>query len=120
MKNKSKLAQIRRHMRIRKKIIGGKERPRLSIHRSLLNLYVQFIDDITEKTICSISTLSPQVKKKIKYGGDVKAAQVLGEVAAMLAKSKGISKVVFDRGSYLYHGRIKAFAESARKNGLIF
>jgi large subunit ribosomal protein L18 len=120
MKNKREVARVKRHMRMRKKIIGSKERPRLSIHRSLSNLCVQFVDDINEKTICSISTLDPKVKEKIKYGGNVKAAHVLGETAATLAKSKGISKVVLDRGGYLYHGRIKAFAEAARKGGLVF
>ena len=120
MENKKEFARIRRHKRLRKKIIGSKKRPRLSIHRSLRNLYVQFIDDINGKSLCSISTLDPEVKKKIKYGGGRKAAQVLGEAAATLAKSKSISKVVFDRGGYIYHGRIKTFAESARENGLSF
>ena len=120
MKNKKEYARVRRHKRLRKKIIGTEKRPRLSIHRSLGNLYVQFIDDINEKTLCSISTLDAKVKDKFKYGGNVKAAAVLGETAAMLAKSKGISKVIFDRGGYIYHGRIKAFAEAARKNGLAF
>lgn len=120
MKNKKEADRTRRHKRLRKKIIGSEKRPRLSIHRSLENLYVHFIDDIKGRSLCSISTLDPEVKKKAAYGGNVKAAQVLGEAAAMLAKSKGMSKVVFDRGGYVYHGRIKAFAEYARKNGLIF
>lgn len=120
MENKKVAARIRRHKRVRKKIMGTLEQPRLSIFRGLKNLYVQFVDDINERTICSISTLDPKVKEKIKYGGNIKAAEILGETATMLAKSKGISKVVFDRSGYLYHGRIKAFAESARKNGLVF
>ena len=112
--------RIRRHKRLRQKIIGSNARPRMTVHRSLANFYVQFIDDINGKTLCSISTLSPKIKGKVKYSGNIKAAEVLGEIAALLAKSKGISKVVFDRGGYIYHGRIKAFAESARKNGLSF
>ena len=120
MKSKKETARVRRHKRLRKKIIGSKERPRLSVHRSLSNLYVQFIDDVNGKTLCSISTLDPKVKGKIKYGGNMKAAEAIGEATATLAKSKGISKVVFDRSGYLYHGRIKVFAESARKNGLVF
>lgn len=120
MKNRKEAARIRRHKRLRKKIIGTEKRPRLAIYRSLGNLYVQFIDDINAKTLCSISTLDPKVKGKFKYSGNIKAAEALGEAAATLAKSKGISKVIFDRGGYIYHGRIKAFAESARKNGLGF
>ncbi|MBL7071274.1 MAG: 50S ribosomal protein L18 [Candidatus Omnitrophica bacterium] len=118
--DRKEIQRIKRHKRSRKKTVGTEKRPRLSIHRSLGNLYVQLIDDINGKTICSISTLSPDVKKGAKYGGNVKAAEALGEAAGSLAKSKGISKVVFDRGGYIYHGRIKAFAESARKNGLEF
>jgi len=120
MKNEKETARMMRHKRSRKKIIGSKEKPRLSVHRSLSNLYVQFVDDINEKTIYSTSTLDPKVKEKAKYGGNIKAAQALGEAVAGMAKSKGINKVIFDRGGYIYHGRIKAFAESARKNGLAF
>ena len=118
--DKKEVARVKRHRRLRKKVIGIKERPRLSVHRSLANLYVQLVDDINEKTLCSVSTLDSKVKQKAKYGGNMKAAQALGETAAELAKSKGISRVVFDRGGYIYHGRIKAFAESAKKNGLVF
>jgi len=120
MKNEKEVSRIKRHKRLRQRIVGSKERPRLSVHRSLRNLYVQFVDDVNEKTLCAISTMDSKLKEKIKYGGNLKAAQVLGETAALLAKSKGISRVVFDRGGYIYHGRIKAFAESARKSGLVF
>ena len=92
----------------------------MAIHRSLTNLYVQFVDDLDQKTICSVSTLDPKVKTTAKDGGNIKAAEVLGAHAAVTAKAKGISKVVFDRGGYIYHGRVKAFADAARKNGLIF
>lgn len=120
MKNLKEVARVKRHMRLRQKMTGNKERPRMSIYRSLTNLYVQFIDDIDQKTICSVSTLDPKVKTAAKYGGNIKAALALGAQAALLAKTKGISKVVFDRAGYMYHGRVKAFAESARKNGLSF
>ncbi|MBN1871536.1 MAG: 50S ribosomal protein L18 [Candidatus Omnitrophica bacterium] len=120
MKKDKEIKRARRHKRLRKKIIGSQERPRLVVHRSLKNLCAQFIDDITGKTMCSVSTLDPKLKEKIKYGGNIKAAQILGETAASIAKSKGITKVVFDACGYVYHGRVKAFADSARKGGLIF
>ncbi|MDD5680825.1 MAG: 50S ribosomal protein L18 [Candidatus Omnitrophica bacterium] len=120
MKNAKEISRKKRHQRLRKKIMGTKERPRMSIHRSLTNLYIQFVDDLNQITICSVSTLDPKVKGVAKHGGNLKAAEVLGAQAALVAKSKGISKVVFDRGGYIYHGRIRAFAESARKNGLSF
>ena len=110
----------RRHKLIRKKIIGTKDRPRLCVFRSLENLYAQLIDDIKGHTLFSASTNAPDLKKKIGHGGNVKAALVLGEEFAKRAKEKGFSKIVFDRAGYLYHGRVKAFAEAARKNGLIF
>ena len=117
---KKEIARTIRHKRLRKKIVGTDAKPRLTVHRSLGNLYAQFVDDINGKTICSICTLSPEMKKTFKYGGNVKAAQALGQAAASLAKSKNISKVVFDRGGYTYHGRVKAFAETAKKNGIEF
>ena len=120
MKSKKEIARVKRHKRLRKNIIGSEVRPRLAIHRSLANIYIQFVDDVNGRTLCSVSTADPKIKEKIKYGGGVKAAQVLGEAAAALAKSKGISKIVFDRGGYKYHGRIKAAAESVRKGGLVF
>jgi len=110
----------RRRKRIRKKIVGTKERPRLSIARSNQNLYTQLIDDLNGRTLLSLSTASPDVKKAVKYGGNVKAAKALGESLAKQAKEKGITKVVFDRSGRLYHGRIKALAEAARKGGLLF
>ena len=110
----------RRRKRIRKKIIGTDKRPRLSISRSHKNIYAQLVDDIKGRTLLSLSTVSPELKKSIKYGGNVKAASVLGEELARQAKTQGIAKIVFDRAGYLYHGRIKALAESARKGGLTF
>ncbi len=114
-----KPARIKRHKRIRKKVFGTKERPRLSIYRSLKNIYVQFIDDDSNTTLLTCSTLDKELKLS-RTGGNVKAATLLGAVVAQKAKAKGINKVVFDRGGCLYHGRVKAIAEAARKEGLVF
>jgi large subunit ribosomal protein L18 len=111
----------KRHMRIRKKIVGTKERPRLSVRRSINHLYAQIVDDTDAKTLVSISTLSPDVKGKLaKSAGTVKGASLLGAALAEKCKKEGIVKVVFDRAGYLYHGRVKALAEAARKGGLSF
>lgn len=118
--DKKELGRIKRHKRLRQKVSGTAQRPRLSIHRSLKNLFAQLVDDSKSITIISLSTCDKIVKNKIKNGGDVKAAVTLGEEFAKLAKSKGIEKIVFDRGGYLFHGRIKAFAEAARASGLKF
>jgi large subunit ribosomal protein L18 len=120
IKNKRELGRLKRHSRIRKSVLGTAEKPRLIVHRSLANLYAQFIDDLNRKTLLSVSTLDQDFIFKSKYGGNVKAAGLLGEFAAQKAKEKKIEKIVFDRGGYLYHGRIKAFAEAARKGGLLF
>ncbi|MDO8535952.1 MAG: 50S ribosomal protein L18, partial [Candidatus Omnitrophota bacterium] len=109
------------HKRIRKKIVGTIERPRLSIRRSTSHLYAQVIDDTTGKTLVSFSTLSVDLKDKIKKdAGNVKGAVVLGSAIAEKCKKEGITKVVFDRAGYLYHGRVKALADAARKGGLSF
>ena len=110
----------RRHKIIRKRIRGDKDRPRICVSRSNMNFNAQLIDDDKGCTLFSLSTNSKLIKGKLPYGGNIKAAQILGEEFSKKAKEKGFSKVVFDRAGYLYHGRIKAFAESARKNGLIF
>jgi len=111
----------KRHKRIRKKIVGTIERPRLSIRRSTGHLYAQVIDDTAGKTLVSFSTLSVDLKDKIKKdAGNVKGAVILGSAVAQKCKKEGITKVVFDRAGYLYHGRVKALAEAARKGGLIF
>ena len=120
MLKKTLIQRDRRHQRLRKKIIGTPERPRLCVHRSLSNLSAQIIDDIAGKTIMSAATYDKGVKGKVKYGGNVKAAEQLGLALAEKAKTKGITKVVFDRGGCQYHGRIKTFAEAARKGGLSF
>ena len=111
----------KRHKRIRKKIIGTKERPRLSIRRSINHLYAQIIDDTAAKTLISLSTLSPDLRGKLaKSAGNVKGASLLGAVLAEKCKKESITKVVFDRAGYLYHGRVKALADAARKGGLSF
>lgn len=110
----------KRHSRVRIKVRGTQERPRLSIYRSHKNIFAQIINDIENKTLFSLSTQDQEIKNKVAYGGNIKAAQFLGEILAKRAKEKGITKVTFDRGAYPYHGRIKAFAESARKGGLEF
>jgi len=120
MRNEKEYKRLRRHKRLRKKIVGTRKRPRLAVHRSLKNIHAQFIDDISGQTICTVSTADKKVKEKVRYGGNKKAAEILGEAAAGIAKSKGIEKVVFDKGGYVYHGRIKAFADAARKGGLSF
>jgi large subunit ribosomal protein L18 len=122
MKNWIKVeGRERRHKIMRKKIVGTKERPRLSVYRSLSHFYAQVIDDIEGKTLISLSTLSPDVKDRVKKdSGNVKGAEALGIALAESCKSKGVTKVVFDRSGYKYHGRVKALAEAARKGGLEF
>lgn len=110
----------RRHWRIRKVVFGTSQRPRLSVYRSLKHLYVQVIDDETQKTLFSFSTNTKPFREKVSKGGTVSAASQLGEWVAKEAKAKGVTAVVFDRGGYLYHGRIKALAEACRKGGLLF
>ncbi len=113
--------RTRRHVISRKKISGTKEKPRLNVYRSLNHIYAQILDDANGQTILSLSTTSSVLRDKVKKdSGNVKGASMLGEALAALCKSKGITKVVFDRGGYLYHGRVKALAEAARKGGLEF
>lgn len=112
--------RTRRHLRIRRKVIGTSERPRLSVCRTLKHIYCQIINDIEGRTLAAASTRSPDIRSQIKYGGNVMAAEIVGKKIADEAKNKGITKVVFDKGGYKYHGRIKALAESARKHNLIF
>lgn len=112
--------RTRRHLRIRRKVIGTAERPRLSVCRSLKHIYCQIINDIEGKTLAAASTQSPDIRSKIKYGGNVAAAEIVGKKIAEEAKIKGITKVVFDKGGYKYHGRVKALADAARKHNLSF
>jgi len=119
-KNLNKNLRKRRHMRIRKKIRGNAERPRLNVFRSLKHIYAQIIDDQKGYTLVSSSTLDKELKEAIKGLNKTEAARMVGKRIASLAIEKGIKKVVFDRGGYLYHGRVKALAEGAREGGLEF
>ncbi|PIU42385.1 MAG: 50S ribosomal protein L18 [Candidatus Omnitrophica bacterium CG07_land_8_20_14_0_80_42_15] len=119
-KERKKIGRFKRHTRVRTKITGDSQRPRLSVFRSHMNLYAQIINDLEGKTIISCSTLDKVVKSKIKSGGNISAAAMLGEELAKRAQEKGIKKVTFDRGGYLYHGSVKVLAEALRKAGLEF
>lgn len=105
---------------MRKKVRGTKALPRLCVYRALGNTEAQLIDDINERTLLSVSTKAKDFKKELTYGGNVKAAQILGKLIAERAKKKGITEVIFDRGGFLYHGRVKALAEACREHGLKF
>lgn len=107
------------HTRIRSKVTGSAERPRLNVYRSLNHIYTQLIDDANGVTIASASTVAKKGTEQ-KAGGNVEAAKAVGKAIAEKAQEKGIKKVVFDRGGYLYHGRIKALADAAREAGLEF
>ena len=107
------------HDRIRKKMQGTAERPRLNVYRSLNHIYVQVIDDLHGKTLVSASSAEGK-KEERRTGGNVAAAKAVGKIIAERAKAKGVSKVVFDRGGYIYHGRVKAMADAAREAGLQF
>jgi large subunit ribosomal protein L18 len=119
-KNKKVALRLKRHRRITLRVQGTAKIPRLVVHRSLKNISGQLIDDIEHKTIFSLSTKDKKVKKDFSYGGNAKSAQHLGEIFAKSAIEKGVSSIVFDRAGYLYHGRIKAFADALRKGGLKF
>ena len=120
-KQKEKDAKrARRKLRTRKHVRGTQERPRLSVCRSLANIYAQVINDDEGRTLCATSTLDPTLRKEVGYGGNIKAAQAVGLRLAQLAVEKGVKKVVFDRGHAPYHGRVKALADAARKGGLEF
>ena len=120
MMNNKELGRIRRHKRIRKKLLGTEERPRLCIYRSLQNLYVQVIDDVKAHTLFSFSTTDKEFKKSITGGTKKEKSGKLGEFYAEKLKTKGIKKIAFDRSGYKFHGRIEALAESLRKQGIEF
>jgi large subunit ribosomal protein L18 len=111
---------MKRKKRVRGHMKGTSERPRLNVFRSLQHIYAQAIEDTTGRTLVSASTLSPELKGSLSSKGNVEAAKKVGELIAKKCLGKGIQKVVFDRGGYLYHGRVKALAEAARTSGLIF
>ena len=112
--------RLRRHTRVRKKISGTAETPRLSVYRSLNHIYVQVIDDVKGVTLCSASTMEKEVKGEIKDMNKTDAAKLVGKKVAERALSKGVKTVVFDRGGYLYTGRVQAVADGAREAGLKF
>lgn len=113
-------ARLKRQIRVRKKIKGTIERPRLNVFRSSRHIHAQIIDDVSGVTLVAASSISPDVKSDLAYSGNVDAAKKVGAAIAKKAIEKNITTVVFDRNGFLYHGRIKALAESARENGLIF
>ena len=108
------------HVRMRRKIAGTPERPRLCVHRSSKHIRAQVIDDQTNRTIVSASSLDKEVRAGLKGGGNVAASKVVGKAIADRSRAQGIEKVVFDRGGYQYHGRVQALAEAAREAGLNF
>lgn len=112
--------RVKKHLRIRKNINGTSLKPRLNVYKSAKHIYAQVIDDINGVTIVSASTLDSALKDKLKNGGNIEAAKAVGKLVAERAVEKGITSVVFDRGGYLYHGKIKELADSARANGLVF
>ncbi len=114
------LHRVRVHERVRQRVSGTSERPRLCVYRSLGHIYAQVIDDRSGKTLVSASSVDKETKKNLKGGGNIAAAKVIGKTIADRAKAAGVSKVVFDRGGYKYHGRVKALADAAREAGLQF
>ena len=112
--------RVARHKRVRKKVTGTAERPSLSVVRSSKNIYAQIIDDVNRVTLVSASSLDEAVKRAVSYTGNKEAAKKVGELVAKKAAEKGITEVVFDRGGYIYHGRVLELAEGAREAGLKF
>lgn len=119
IKNK---ARLKRHLRVRKAVTGTALRPRLNVFRSLSHIYAQIIDDVTGTTIAAASTMDKDISLGLtkSYGGNTEAATAVGTAIAMRALAKGVTKVVFDRGGYIYHGRVAALAQAAREAGLEF
>jgi large subunit ribosomal protein L18 len=112
--------RLRRQRRIRKRLSGTPERPRLAVFRSSKHIYAQVIDDQAGKTLAYAGTLDPEVKAEVKYGGNKAAAAAVGKLIAERAKKAGVDKICFDRRSYKYHGRVEALAQAAREGGLQF
>jgi large subunit ribosomal protein L18 len=112
--------RAKRHRRIRRVVRGSGERPRLVVFRSMKHIYAQVVDDERGVTVMTAGSLSPELKETLRTGGNVAAAKAVGELIAKKAKAGGIAAVVFDRGGYKYHGRVKALADAARAAGLVF
>jgi large subunit ribosomal protein L18 len=113
-------ARLRRHRRVRFKVSGSAEQPRLSVFRSSCHIYAQVIDDVKRHTLAAASSLEPALKEQVKGKNKTETAGLVGAAVAQRAKENGVSQVVFDRGGYQYHGRVKALAEAARETGLKF
>lgn len=113
-------ARKKRHLRVRNKIQGTSQRPRLNVFRSEKHIYCQLIDDTKGVTIASASTLDKELKDQVTNGGTTESAALVGQLIAKRAKENGINKVVFDRGGYIFHGRVKALADASREAGLEF
>jgi large subunit ribosomal protein L18 len=114
------VSRKKRHLRVRKNVVGTAERPRLNVFRSLQHIYAQVINDTTGTTLASASTMDKEISATVKFGGNIEAASVVGKAVAKRALEQGIKKVVFDRGGYIYHGRVAALAAAAREAGLEF
>ena len=119
-KNSRSVARVRRHVRVRKNLMGTAERPRLNVFRSISAIYAQVIDDQAGHTLLAASTMDRELREKLKGLKKSEQAKLVGQTLAERAKSKGIQTVVFDRGGYRYIGRVKAFADGAREGGLQF
>lgn len=119
MRKKEEL-RLKRHKRIKMRMLGTADKPRLVVHRSLKNISAQVLDDTIGKVLFSLSTKDKALKQKFASAGNVQSAELFGQLFAQAAKEKGHSKVIFDRAGYLYHGRIKSFADALRKSGMEF
>ncbi len=113
-------ARLKRKKRIRKKVSGTAERPRLCVYKSLQNIYAQLVDDDAHRVITGVSSLTAEVKAATPYGGNAGSAKKVGEAMAKKALALGVKEIIFDRNGFKYHGRIKALADGAREGGLIF
>ena len=120
MSSKKEDSRKRRHKRVRKKVSGSSDIPRLNVFRSTKHIYAQIIDDLSGRTLVSASTIDRDLKGRFKTGGNIEAAKLVGSLVAERAVGNAISKVVFDRGGYFFHGRVKALADAAREGGLKF
>jgi len=112
------IQRAKRRLRYVKKVAGTADRPRLLVFRSLKHIYAQAVDDSTGRTLASASTLDQEVRKQVGNGGNIAAAKIVGQIVARRLVEKGVKSALFDRGGYLYHGRVRAVAEAARENGL--
>jgi large subunit ribosomal protein L18 len=117
---KKQAARLKRQVRVRKKIRGTAQRPRLNVFKSSRHIYAQLIDDASGNTLLAVSTVNDEASAELKYTGNIEAARKIGSEIAKKALAQEITTVVFDRNGFLYHGRVKALAEAARENGLLF